>query len=180
MAQKPIEDQGLRPILYLYLSSGRSSSQLRGDNVVISSSPPAVIDFLERDYCDKSGDPNSSICWIGTDPIHWYKIAPSRLRRVKGNPVPTLAYPYRKASRGPPNLMSPSDRRIAINNTTNAQQKDLRFNPGIFWSAPWSRRLRRTPLTSCYGMRRWFDIRRRGIFGQSVGSVQTQHRQEFG
>ena len=54
------------------------------------------------------------------------------------NPVPTLAYSYRKLQRGPPGLTIPSDKRIVINSTydltMNALRRDLNFNPGIFRS----------------------------------------------
>ena len=58
------------------------------------------------------------------------------VKKAKGNPVPTLAYFYRKPPMGPPSLMSPFNGRIYLNNiyvfTTYTLWKDLGFNSAIF------------------------------------------------
>ena len=55
---------------------------------------------------------------------------------MKENPVPALAYLFLKSTKGPPGLMFPSDRQIAINSTyaftSYALLRDLGFNPDIF------------------------------------------------
>ena len=77
LALQPIEDQGLAtdcwPHVHLSIDRGeRSSSQFREKAKSLSR-----FWFLDRDYYYKSVPhlPNSSRCWVSTDPKHWLKIS---------------------------------------------------------------------------------------------------------